>query len=177
MYACILHEKILGKQWVSSPFTGIQQISTPAHPEWHRSKLYFSSELVVQIKQKGRIGVETPHPQSLWGGMCNTCMYICATCVCTRVFVRACVCLLAICVRICAPHMYACRYAPHMYLCMRVCVCVCACVCICVCVCVCACVCLCVSNPLSARPNQQLIIYVHWLVNRFQKSILLIVQY
>ena len=46
-----------------------QRVLTPAHPFWYKSKMRFSSDLTVQIKQNGGYGVETPQPGRFSGGL------------------------------------------------------------------------------------------------------------
>ena len=80
LYHRIPHEKLLGIQWVSNPSTENQRISTPAHSNGYKSEMHVSSELMVQIKQKGVYGVETLLPRSFLGGILYTLyQYICAS--------------------------------------------------------------------------------------------------
>jgi len=53
------HERLSVMQLVSNPSIGNQLTPTPAHSLWYKSKVCVSSELVVQIKQKGDTGVKT----------------------------------------------------------------------------------------------------------------------
>jgi len=64
----VLHEKLLRIQRVSNPPTENQRISTPAHSNGWKWEIHVSSELMVQIKQKGVYGVENPLPRSFLGG-------------------------------------------------------------------------------------------------------------
>jgi len=65
--------KFLAIQWVSTPSAETRQISTPAHSHGYKQDMklgmHASSELVVQIKQNGEYGVETPLPRSFLGGL------------------------------------------------------------------------------------------------------------
>jgi hypothetical protein len=62
------HEKLLGIQRVSNPYTENQRISTPAHSNGYKWDMHVSAELRVQIKHKGVYGVENPLPRSFLGG-------------------------------------------------------------------------------------------------------------
>jgi len=63
------HEKPLRIQQVSNPPTENQRISTPAHSNGWKWEIHVSSELMVQIKQKGVYGVENPLPRCFLGGL------------------------------------------------------------------------------------------------------------
>jgi len=90
------HTKLLGIQRVSNPSTENQRISTPAHSNGYKWEMHVSSELMVQIKQKGIYGVENPLPRSFLGGYVYACTSnswhiaddcSCISCVCVCVCV------------------------------------------------------------------------------------------
>jgi len=61
-------KSFLESQRVSNPSTENQWISTPAHSNGYEWEMHVSSELMVQIKQKGVYGSENPLPRSCWVG-------------------------------------------------------------------------------------------------------------
>ena len=60
----IPHEKLLGITWVSNPLTRKDLAARTWGVFWYKSK----TELMIQIKLKGVIGVESPSPRSFWCG-------------------------------------------------------------------------------------------------------------
>ena len=63
------HQNLLGSHRVSTSPLKTQRVSTPAHPFWYKSKVHFSFDLMVQIKQKRGYGVENPHLGRFSGGI------------------------------------------------------------------------------------------------------------
>ena len=56
IYISIPHQNLLGWNWVSTKPIEKQRVSIPAHPFWYKSKMRFSSDLMVQIQLKGVTG-------------------------------------------------------------------------------------------------------------------------
>ena len=63
------HQNLLGSHRVSTSPLKTQRVSTPAHPFWYKSKVHFSFDLMVQIKQKRGYGVEKSHLGRFSGGI------------------------------------------------------------------------------------------------------------
>jgi len=68
---------------MSNPSTGNQRISTPPHSVVIKIRKYVLSELMVQMKQTGVNGVETPPQKASWADIYvhayiqDTYIYIC----------------------------------------------------------------------------------------------------